>query len=300
MRPDWYRRIVDAALPEPDARRPWCPIGCAVDCLHGDTPPTVSPLLRLVRLVALGVCFAATLCLALIARPGGRLAHWTARAGSRAGLVAMGITVRRSPATIHAARHGLHRPKGVLVVSGHVSWIDILVLQAACGPMRMLAMNELAAWPILGWLSRRVGTVFIDRDRLLALPGTVAELAAVLRAGDVVGAFPEGITTCGRHPLAWRPAVFQAAIDADAEILVVRLAYRAAGKPTGHVALLRREVAWTSLWRGLKLRHLTAELSWDWLTHVDSVPTRRALAAAATALAAPSGGAECPSGASAR
>ncbi len=286
MRQRWYRRLIDAALPEPDSRVPWRPTGCDVDCLRSEEPPTVSSLLRLIRLAALGMCLAATLCLMAIAPSGGRLARWSARAGSRAGLACVGIALLRPSASTHVIAR--RPPNGALVVSGHVSWLDILVLQAVYGPMRMLAMNELASWPVLSWLARQAGTIFIDRDRLLTLPGRVAELTAALRAGEMVGAFPEGATTCGRHVLSWRNAVFQAAVDANAEVLVVRLSYRAAGKPTGHVAMLRRESALSSLWRVLKLRGLAVDVHPDWLPRVDPTPTRRELAAAAVALAGPS------------
>ena len=284
MRAGWYRRLRKAALPEPDAHVPWRPTGCTVDCLRLDTPPKVSPLLRPIRLCALGVCVVVMLCLVATVPPGGRLARWVARVGSHAGLATMGVALRAAPSP-HIDRGGSQSPKGVLVVSGHMSWLDILVLQAVHGPMRMLAMKELASWPVLGWLARRVGTVFIDRDRLLALPGTVAELTTALRAGEVVGAFPGGATTCGRHALRWRNAVFQAAIDAGAEVLVVRLAYRAAGESTNHAALLRRETVWSSLWRVLRLRRLSAELSWEWLARNEAVSTRRTLAATAAELA---------------
>ncbi|MGH3545045.1 MAG: lysophospholipid acyltransferase family protein [Mycobacteriales bacterium] len=277
MAADWYRPLVEPALPEPDARVPWRPTGCEITCLGADTPPTVSSPLRLIRLFALGVGFAATLCVAAVAPTGGRLALWAARMGSRAGLGAMGVALRKPSADPSPS---LRSPRGVLVVCGHLSWLDILVVQAAYGPMRMLAMKELAAWPVLSWLARRVGTVFIDRDRLLELPGTVDHVATALRAGEAMGAFPEGATTCGRHELAWRPAVFQAAIDAQADVLVLRLVYRASGKPTGHASLLRRETAWSSLWRVLKLRGLSAELQAELLS-ADAAVTRGALAARA-------------------
>jgi len=166
-----------------------------------------------------------------------------------------------------------------------MSWLDILVLQAVYGPMRMLAMSELVTWPVLGWLARQVGTVFIDRDHLLALPATVAEVTSALRAGETFGAFPEGATTCGRHALPWRSAVFQAAVDAKAEVLVVRLSYFAAGQPTSHAALLRGETAWSSLWRLLKLRDVAAELGAEFLLSPSSPCTRRDLAAEAVTVA---------------
>jgi 1-acyl-sn-glycerol-3-phosphate acyltransferase len=109
------------------------------------------------------------------------------------------------------------RDGGRLVVSNHVSWLDVVMLQALC-PMRLLAKHEVRSWPLVGPLAGRVGTLYIDRDRLTALPGAVRAIADSLRSGDVVGAFPEGTTWCGLASGKYRPAVFQAAVDAGARV----------------------------------------------------------------------------------
>ena len=95
-------------------------------------------------------------------------------------------------------RPGVGRRDGVLVVANHLSWIDVLAL-AAVAPVRPLAKREVGEWPFIGRLARRAGALFVDRAGLRALPGTVAELAAALRAGDAVAVFPEGTTWCGRR-----------------------------------------------------------------------------------------------------
>ncbi|MFF4096736.1 lysophospholipid acyltransferase family protein [Streptomyces sp. NPDC001834] len=90
----------------------------------------------------------------------------------------------------------------------------------------MPAKREMGDWPLLGPLAAAGGTLFVDRDRLRALPGTVHEIAAALRGGARVVAYPEGTTWCGRGGGRFGPAVFQAAIDAHAEIRPVRVSYR--------------------------------------------------------------------------
>ncbi|MBT2676298.1 1-acyl-sn-glycerol-3-phosphate acyltransferase, partial [Streptomyces sp. ISL-14] len=70
---------------------------------------------------------------------------------------------------------------GLLLVANHVSWLDIPLL-AAVRPARMLAKSEIRQWPVAGWLTARSGALFIDRDRIRALPETVARIAEALRA----------------------------------------------------------------------------------------------------------------------
>ncbi|WP_143569360.1 lysophospholipid acyltransferase family protein, partial [Streptomyces acidiscabies] len=67
---------------------------------------------------------------------------------------------------------------GLLVVANHISWLDVPLL-AAVRPARMLAKREIRQWPVAGPIAARAA-LFIDRDRLRALPGTVATIAAAL------------------------------------------------------------------------------------------------------------------------
>ncbi|MFD0656545.1 lysophospholipid acyltransferase family protein [Thermocatellispora tengchongensis] len=113
---------------------------------------------------------------------------------------------------------------GTLVVANHVSWLDPLVI-AASVPCRVLAKREVRRWPLIGLLAGGSGALFIDRDRLSALPGAVREVAAALAAGQSVAAFPEGTTWCGRGMGAFRPAVFQAALDAGAVVRPIALRF---------------------------------------------------------------------------
>ncbi|WP_240999593.1 lysophospholipid acyltransferase family protein, partial [Streptomyces sp. Tu 4128] len=141
------------------------------------------------------------------------VAYW-----SRWVVRAAGVRVRVTGAAAPAG--------GLLLVANHVSWLDIPLL-AAVRPARMLAKSEIRGWPVAGALAARGGVLFIERDRLRALPDTVAALALALRAGAAVAAFPEGSTWCGRAGGAYRRAVFQAALDAGVPVQPVRLRYRA-------------------------------------------------------------------------
>ncbi|MGW9122813.1 lysophospholipid acyltransferase family protein, partial [Streptomyces sp. NPDC055663] len=173
---------------------------------------------------------------------------------------------------------------GTLVVANHISWLDI-PLVAAVFPGRMLAKSEIRGWPLLGPLAARGGTLFVERDRLRALPTTVRTIGAALRGGSRVVVFPEGTTWCGRGPGGrFAPAAFQAAIDADAAVRPVRITYRTtpprrtgtgrAGhnapaehdeppehdEPAGAAAFVGDDPLVASLWRVVTAAGLTAEI----------------------------------------
>lgn len=168
------------------------------------------------RLAGLAVVLLAGLPLALIAPLLGPRAIGRMQAAWCGALLAV--------AGVRVVVTGPRPAAGSLVVANHVSWLDVLALNRIT-PVRMLAKVEVRTWPLIGAMAARVGTVFLERDRLRALPAAVAAVATALRAGGCVGVFAEGTTRCGRDLGRFRPAAFQAALDAGAPVVPVALSY---------------------------------------------------------------------------
>ncbi|MFD3531055.1 lysophospholipid acyltransferase family protein [Streptomyces sp. NPDC058664] len=164
----------------------------------------------------------------------------------------------------------------LLVVANHVSWLDIPLI-AAVLPGRMVAKSEVRRWPVLGTIAALGGTLFIDRDGLRALPGTVRAMTGVLAGGGRVIVFPEGSTWCGRAGGRFRPAAFQAALDAGCAVQPVRIDYR----PAGAAAYVADDPLGSSLWRVVSARRLTAVVRVPEPLQGLRHPNRRTLAAAA-------------------
>ncbi|MGP4100602.1 lysophospholipid acyltransferase family protein [Nonomuraea sp. KM90] len=148
---------------------------------------------------------------------------------------------------------------GTLVVANHVSWLDPLVI-AATLPSRPLAKREIAGWPVIRTLVAGAGGLFIDRERLSALPSAVAAVADALRAGDTVVAFPEGTTWCGRGMGSFRPAVFQAAVDAGAAVRPITLRYREGTVTSTRACYVGDDSLLASMFRVAATRGLVAEV----------------------------------------
>lgn len=220
-------------------------------CLEPSRPATAVPLavLRLTVVAVLLLTGTAT-----VLTPLGRLVPAAVvRCWCRWIVRAAGVRVRVSGA---AAPTG-----GLLLVAHHVSWLDIPLL-AAVRPARMLAKSEIRSWPVAGALAARGGVLFIERDRLRALPDTVAAIARALRAGAAVAAFPEGSTWCGRAHCRFRGAVFQAALDARVPVQPVRIRYRTGGRTVSTApAFVGDDTLLASLWRVASARGgITAEV----------------------------------------
>ncbi|CRK54081.1 1-acylglycerol-3-phosphate O-acyltransferase [Rhodococcus sp. RD6.2] len=150
--------------------------------------------------------------------------------------------------------------RGVLAVAGHVSWLDVLVLNAI-DHGEYVARADLLDWPLIGRLARRVRVVPIDRGRLRDLPGVVDEAAERLRTGTRVVAFPEGTTWCGRAYGRLRPALFQAAVDSGAVVEPIELRYvRGDGTTETGVCFVGEQTLLASLRRTIHLPGVIAEV----------------------------------------
>ena len=122
-------------------------------------------------------------------------------------------------------RGNLDAGGNVLVVANHISWLDIVVLNAVC-PVRFVAKAEVARWPVAGRLVRGAGTLFIERTRRRDTHRINEVVAAALAQGDVVAVFPEGTTSTGASVLPFKSSLLQPIVDAAGEVQPLALRYR--------------------------------------------------------------------------
>jgi 1-acyl-sn-glycerol-3-phosphate acyltransferase len=122
-----------------------------------------------------------------------------------------------SAGLLRAVGVGLHitgtpRPGATLVIANHVSWLDIAALHAAVPQARFVSKADVLHWPLLGWLIRGAGTLFIERERKRDALRVVHAMAEALQAGETVAVFPEGTTGEGPVLLPFHANLLQAAI----------------------------------------------------------------------------------------
>jgi len=116
----------------------------------------------------------------------------------------------------------------VLMVSNHVSWLDVVVL-GGLTHTDFLSKHEVREWPVIGWLAARAGTLFIRRGS-----GETAsisdQIAQRLREDGLLTLFPEGTTTDGREVRAFFSRLFAAAIETGTDVMPVTLRYHIDGE----------------------------------------------------------------------
>lgn len=120
----------------------------------------------------------------------------------------------------------------VLRVANHLSWLDILVMNAVA-PSRFVSKAEVRQWPLIGTLTVGAGTLLIEREKRRDAMRVVHHMAESLQAGDAVAVFPEGTTSNGEALLPFHANLLQAAVVTDAPVQPWALRYRHArtGQP---------------------------------------------------------------------
>ena len=146
-----------------------------------------------------------------------------------------------------------------LMVSNHISWLDILVIHAAryC---RFVSKSDIRGWPLVGLLATGAGTLYIERARRKDSLRMVRDMAEAMKEGDVLAVFPEGTTSDGRSLLPFHANLIQSAIDAGAPVQPMSLKFVDAR--TGTVTLapcyIGDDTLVASIWRTLTAPPITA------------------------------------------
>lgn len=121
-------------------------------------------------------------------------------------------------------------PEGpCLIVSNHLSWVDILLI-GSFADVRFVAKAEVATWPVVGKLASGAGTLFIRRGDRHSADRAVADIASELTCGHRIVIFPEGTTTRGPMPIKFKSRLLQAAREAGVPVVPIALSYHGAGK----------------------------------------------------------------------
>lgn len=147
---------------------------------------------------------------------------------------------------------------GCMMVANHVSWLDMFVMNAI-HPSQFIAKSEVRNWPIIGWLSRRSGTIFIERALRQNASRINHHISLLLKQGACIGLFPEGTTTDGKQVGHFHSALIQPAIDAGVRLCPIALRYQSNdGKLSSTTPFTGDTTLVQSIWQILRSPHLIA------------------------------------------
>jgi len=116
-----------------------------------------------------------------------------------------------------------------ILVSNHVSWLDIIVIGQYL-PAYFVAKSDILNWPVIGYLSRQAGTVFIRRGDKKHILETAEKMVWLLKQNSNIIAFPEGTTTNGEEVLGFHASLFQPALLTRAIVQPIAIQYQGVAK----------------------------------------------------------------------
>ncbi|WP_255398942.1 1-acyl-sn-glycerol-3-phosphate acyltransferase [Nitrosovibrio sp. Nv6] len=158
--------------------------------------------------------------------------------------------------------HGTPPPmeaRPVMLAANHVSWLDVYSLITVC-PARFVAKAEIRGWPLFGWLSRNVGTLFIERTKRRDTARINEDIADALKIGDRVALFPEGTTGDGNALRHFHASLLQSAITVSARLYPVAIRYTGMSGEISKAAPLVNISLLESLRRVLRQPRIDVEL----------------------------------------
>lgn len=120
------------------------------------------------------------------------------------------------------------RPASGLLVSNHLSYLDILVYSAIV-PCAFVSKAEVAHWAVIGHYAIQGGTIFVRREKLLSSRHANQQIVEYLKDGVAVVLFPEGTTTDGARVLRFHSSMLQPAIDAGVAVTPCAMRYEVSG-----------------------------------------------------------------------
>lgn len=146
-----------------------------------------------------------------------------------------------------------------LIVSNHVSWIDIVVINSV-RPSSFVAKSEVRGWPVVGWLVAGAGTVFIERSRRHAVRDVVAALRTRFADGEPVGLFPEGTTSDGSGLLPFYASLLEPGLATGVPIQPVALRFCHHGQRSALAAFIGDDTFFANVWRVLGTSGLSIDV----------------------------------------
>ena len=132
-------------------------------------------------------------------------------------LVLAGIKIR-----VHG-KISSHRP--LLVISNHISIFEIATFPVALGGS-FIAKKEMESWPLVGWVARKFGVVFIDRRPSHAVDALQQVQQTLATVSYPIFLFPEGTTTNGAYVKPFKSTLFNFVENSDVVVQPLVMNYR--------------------------------------------------------------------------
>lgn len=168
------------------------------------------------------------------------------------------------------------RPGSGLLVSNHLSYVDILLL-GSLTPVVFVSKADVKNWPLFGWFAAVSGTVFVQRERRGHVGEIANQIRQLLQHGHLVVLFPEGTSSGGTSVLPFKSSLLEPVVGQTHEVHAASITYV---MPEGDVS---RDVCyWGDMVFGAHIARLLGKPAFRACVHFADIPEpaadRKALA----------------------
>ena len=160
---------------------------------------------------------------------------------------------------IHGDPSTLLGTKPYLLVSNHISWLDIHIINSI-RPVIFVAKADVSKWPIFGYLASMLGTIFLKREKLSDIKRVIQLMKDKLANQEVVAIFPEGTSSDGKSVLPFKSNLFESAHQAGVNVLPITIQYKENGQYSNRAAFIGDMELIDSIKNILKSNHLVVHV----------------------------------------
>ena len=148
-----------------------------------------------------------------------------------------------------------------LVVSNHISWLDIPVI-FSLKPITFVSATDIKTWPIIGMLAKISGAIFVDRDRKSSLIEVIQAMNQHFKNDkQSICIFPEGITSNGYQVLPFKSNLFQSACESNKLLLPLSIKYKENNVITNRTSFHGSTTLLQSFKRVAKSNHIEVDVN---------------------------------------
>lgn len=136
---------------------------------------------------------------------------------------------------------GTPPPSPFYMVSNHLTFFDVFVLASHLGCV-FVSRDDLADWPVFGFITTQMQTIYIDRERLRDTVRVNGDIRTAMDNGYDVLVFAESRCSEDGTVLPFKPALLQSAVELDLAVHYGSIHY---ASPEGHPPASERII-----WKG--------------------------------------------------
>ncbi|HVY56033.1 MAG TPA: lysophospholipid acyltransferase family protein [Thermodesulfobacteriota bacterium] len=128
-------------------------------------------------------------------------------------------------ARLRGRGNGIRSEKSVLILSNHLSYVDIFVISSFFPVSFIASVDEVKSDLLLGKATELSGGFFVERRSRSGLRSEIEAISEILDLGINVALFPEGTTSSGDRVLPFKTPLLSIAEKAGVEILPLCIKY---------------------------------------------------------------------------